>query len=141
MEKYVDKVYLINMDQDTEKLEEVTKECKKFNINFERFTGINPLELSEEELEKYVTKNCQSMCSNGIIGCGISHMKIYENALENNYKNILVLEDDVYFKNNLYKTLDNAMKYLPKDYDILYLGCTGLCEKKKLYNRYRSICR
>lgn len=134
MEKYVDKVYLINMDQDTKKLEDVKKECKKFNINFERFSGINPLKLSEEELEKYVTKNCKNMCSNGLIGCGISHIKIYEKALENYYKNILILEDDVYFTNDLYEILDNVMKNLPEDYDILYLGCSGLCKKKELYD-------
>jgi len=133
MEKYVDNVYLINMDKDIEKLDKVTKECKKFNINFERFCGINPLKLSEKELDKYVTKTCQNICPNGIIGCGVSHLKIYEDALKNNYKNILVLEDDVYFEDDLYEVLDKSMSELPEDYDILYLGCTGLCDKKTVY--------
>jgi glycosyl transferase family 25 len=133
MEKYVDNVYLINMDKDTEKLDKITKECKKFNINFERFSGVNPLKLSEEELDKYVTKICQNICPNGIIGCAVSHLKIYEDALKNNYKNILVLEDDVYFDDDLYEVLDKSMSELPEDYDILYLGCTGLCDKKTVY--------
>ena len=134
MEKYVDNVYLINMDKDTERLEKVTKECKKFNINFERFSGVNPLKLSKRELNKYVTRTCQNICPNGIIGCGISHMKIYEDALKNNYKNILVLEDDVYFDEKLYEELNKAMTELPEDYDILYLGCLGICDKKQIYN-------
>jgi glycosyl transferase family 25 len=134
MEKYVDNVYLINMDKDTERLDSVTKECKKFNINFERFSGVNPLELSDEELDKYVTKTCQNICPNGLVGCAISHMKIYEDALKNNYKNILVLEDDVYFRDELYEELDKAMSELPEDYDILYLGCLGWCDKKQVYN-------
>ena len=133
MEKYVDNVYLINMDKDTERLEKVTKECKKFNINFERFSGVNPLKLSKKELNKYVSKTCQNICPNGIIGCGVSHMKIYEDALKNNYKNILVLEDDVYFDDELYEELNKAMKELPEDYDILYLGCSGICNKKQIY--------
>lgn len=133
MEKYVDNVYLINMDKDTKKLDKVTKECKKFNINFERFCGVNPLKLSEQELDKYVSKTCQNICPNGIVGCAISHVKIYEDALKNNYKNILVLEDDVYFTDDLYEVLDKAMAELPEDYDILYLGCTGLYEKKTVY--------
>jgi glycosyl transferase family 25 len=134
MEKYVDNVYLINMDKDTERLEKVTKECKKFNINFERFCGVDPLKLSKKELNKYVSKTCQNICPNGIIGCGISHMKIYEDAIKNNYKNILVLEDDVYFRDELYKDLEEAMTELPEDYDILYLGCSGMCDKKQVYN-------
>jgi glycosyl transferase family 25 len=133
MEKYVDNVYLINMDKDTEKLENVTKECKKFNINFERFSGVNCLNLSEEELDKYVTKTCQNICPNGLVGCAISHMKIYEDALKNNYKNILVLEDDVYFTDDLYEELDKAMSELPENYDILYIGRRGLCYKKTVY--------
>ena len=134
MKKYVDNVYLINMDKDTERLIKVTKECKKFNINFERFSGVNPLKLSKKELNKYVTQTCQNICPNGIIGCGVSHLKIYEDALKNNYKNILVLEDDVYFCDELYEEIDNAMKELPEDYDILYLGCFGWCDKKQIYN-------
>ena len=134
MEKYVDNVYLINMDKDTERLEKVTKECKKFNINFERFRGVDPLKLSKKELNKYVSKTCQNICPNGIIGGGISHMKIYEDAIKNNYKNILVLEDDVYFRDELYEELDDIMTELPKDYDILYLGCAGSCDKKQVYN-------
>jgi len=134
MEKYVDNVYLINMDKDTDRLEKVTKECKKFNINFERFNGVDPLKLSKKELNKYVSKICQNICPNGIIGCGVSHMKIYEDAIKNNYKNILVLEDDIYFNDKLYEELNNAMIELPKDYDILYLGCFGICDKKQVYN-------
>ena len=133
MEKYVDNVYLINMDKDTEKLDNVTKECKKFNINFERFCGVNPLNLSKEELDKYVTKTCQNICPNGLVGCAISHMKIYEDALKNNYKNILVLEDDVYFTDDLYEELDKAMSELPENYDILYIGCNGLSNKKQVF--------
>jgi glycosyl transferase family 25 len=134
MNNYVDNVYLINMDKDTKRLIKVTKECKKFNINFERFCGVNPLKLSKKELNKYVTQTCQNICPNGIIGCGVSHMKIYEDALKNNYKNILVLEDDVYFCDELYEELDKAMSELPEDYDILYLGCFGWCDKKQVYN-------
>ena len=134
MEKYVDNVYLINMDKDTERLEKVTKECKKFNINFERFRGVDPLKISKKELNKYVSKTCQNICPNGLIGSGVSHMKIYEDALKNNYKNILVLEDDVYFSEDLYEELNKAMTELPEDYDILYLGCFGRCDKKQVYN-------
>ena len=133
MEKYVDNVYLINMDKDTKKLDKVTKECKKFNINFERFCGVNPLKLSEQELDKYVSKTCQNICPNGLVGCAISHMKIYEDALKNNYKNILVLEDDVHFTDTFNEYIINALEEIPNDYDILYLGYKDLysCEAPK----------
>jgi hypothetical protein len=52
---------------------------------------------------------------------------------KNNYKNILVLEDDVYFTDDFNEYLKNVMEEVPDDYDILYLGYKDLfrCEPSK----------
>jgi hypothetical protein len=42
------------MDNDTYRLDRFTKECKKFNIKFQRFTGVNPNTLTEEEIKIYI---------------------------------------------------------------------------------------
>ena len=97
MNNYVDNVYLINMDKDTDRLVKVTKECDKVNIKFERFTGIKVLNLSQNLLDKYIPIETQKYGPNGMIGCGLSHLFIWQNAVKKNYKNILVLEDDVHF--------------------------------------------
>jgi hypothetical protein len=47
---------------------------------------------------------------------------IWQDAIKKNYKNILVLEDDVQFTDDFNEYLENVMEELPKDYDILYLG-------------------
>ena len=53
--------YVINLDKDTERLEKVKEECDKFNIKFQRFPGINPLDLSKNILNKYVPKDIQEI--------------------------------------------------------------------------------
>jgi glycosyl transferase family 25 len=122
MNNYVDNVYLINMDKDIDRLKIVTKECDKVNIKFERFPGIKVSDVSQNILDKYIPIEIQKYGPNGMIGCGLSHLFIWQDAIKKNYKNILVLEDDVYFTDDFNEYLDNVMEELPKDYDILYLG-------------------
>ena len=132
MNNYVDNVYLINMDKDIDRLKKVTKECDKVNIKFERFSGVKTFDLSKNILDKYIPKEIQKYGTDGMIGCGLSHLFIWQDAVKKNYKNILVLEDDVYFSDDFNKYLENVMEELPKDYDILYLGYKdSICEAKK----------
>ena len=55
----------------------------------------------------------------GELGCAISHHKIWKHANENNFKNILILEDDFFVRARM--TL-NVLSKLPKNYDLFYLG-------------------
>lgn len=134
MNKFVDNVYVINMDKDKQRLKEITKECKKFNIKFERFTGIDASKLTKKEKSKYITDYCNNYCTNSIIGCAMSHIKIYEDIINKGYKNALILEDDIYICNDFYDVLNKAFEELPEDYDILYLGALGLASKEKYYD-------
>jgi GR25 family glycosyltransferase involved in LPS biosynthesis len=122
MNNYVENVYLINMDKDTDRLKKVKKECDIVDIKFERFPGIKITDISKNILDKYIPEEIQKYGSNGMIGCGISHLFIWKDAIIKYYKNILVLEDDVYFTDDFNEYLKNVMEELPEDYDILYLG-------------------
>lgn len=132
MNNYVDNIYLINMDKDVDRLEKVTKECNIVNIKFERFPGVKISNLSQNILDKYIPKETQKYGTNGMIGCGLSHLFIWQDAVKKNYKNILVLEDDVYFTDEFNEYLKNVMEEVPNDYDILYLGYKdSICEAPK----------
>jgi glycosyl transferase family 25 len=122
MNNYVDNVYLINMDKDCDRLEKVTKECDKVGIKFQRFTGVKVSDVSQNILDKYIPDETQKYGPNGMIGCGLSHLFVWQDAVKNNYKNIVVLEDDVHFTYDFNEYLHNIMEEVPNDYDILYLG-------------------
>jgi GR25 family glycosyltransferase involved in LPS biosynthesis len=121
MSNYVDNVYLINMDKDDHRLTKVTKETKKVGIKFERFPGVKVSDVSQNILDKYIPEEIQKYGTNGMIGCGLSHLFIWQNAVKNNYRNILVLEDDVHFTDDFNQYLQNVCEEIPNDYDILYL--------------------
>ena len=129
MYNYVDNIYLINMDKDIDRLKKITKECDIVNIKFERFSGLKVSDLSQNILDKYIPIETQKYGTDSMIGCGLSHLFIWQDAVQKNYKNILILEDDVQFTDDFNKYLTNVMNELPKDYDILYLGYKDtICE-------------
>lgn len=119
MNKYVDHIYIINMDKDKDRLMTVTNKCNELNIVFERFSGIDPKKLLDQEKNKYLSNFNQYFMPYGIVGCAYSHIYIWLDAIKNNYKNILILEDDIIFKKEkFYKNFENAYNELPNDYDM-----------------------
>jgi len=134
MNNFINKTFIVNMDKDIIRFNKVKSECDKFNIKFERFKAYDGNLLTTKEKNKYITKFCKYFCSNSIIGCGISHIKIYENIIKNNYSNTLILEDDIYFTDNFHQILNDALTELPNNYDILYLGSFGLSNIKSYYD-------
>ena len=77
----------------------------------------------------------------GEIGCSCSHHKIWLDAVKHEYKNILVLEDDVKFIENFTDKLELYTNNAPKDYDLLYLnyGNLGKAYKNPTSNPYLRI--
>jgi GR25 family glycosyltransferase involved in LPS biosynthesis len=132
MNYFFDNIYVINLDKDKERLKKIILECKKFNIDFQRFSAIDPIDLSQNILDKYIPKYIQQNGTNTMIGCGLSHIFIWQDAIKQNYNNILVFEDDIIISDNFNEILQNAMNELPKDYDILYLGLRdSICKPPK----------
>lgn len=58
----------------------------------------------------------------GNLGCTISHLNLYREILENGYKHMLILEDDVVIDKKLFNKLPNILESLPKNWDICILG-------------------
>ena len=149
MDKYVEHAYVINLDKDTKKWSQVAKVCADHDIAVERFPGIDGKALlydkndnAKQLLKDGVTPWCQNFCTPGMIGCGLSHMNVWRDMFKKGYASALIMEDDVQFKDELYQVLKGAFNELKEkekenkeeSWDILYLGCTGLCNKNRKYN-------
>ena len=92
------------------------------------------LKQTEEELAKFF-KNTSYTLIEGVktksskLGIAKAHMNCIEYAKNNNLPNILILEDDVIFRDNAREYADECIKNIPEDYDLL-LG--GLYDSLKL---------
>ena len=108
MKNYFDKIYCINLDSRPDRWNQCLEEFKKINIEnlVERFPAVQ--------------------LSPGIAGCTKSHYEIIKLCKKNNFKNVLILEDDVNFINlDFFGTLDKTLSQLKLknlSYDMLYLG-------------------
>jgi GR25 family glycosyltransferase involved in LPS biosynthesis len=131
----VDKVYLINLDRDTERLKTMIEQLNKLNIEFTRFPAVLGANVKTSH---DLTDFCLKYCTDGIKGCAMSHKTIWNDMLKNNYKYVLVLEDDAVFADDFEHMFKTGWDQVPKDFDIWYLGCNFKCTDTKtipmLYN-------
>lgn len=105
--KHFDKIYLINLKERPDRLQQATEELGKYSIPFELVEAV---------------KN-----DIGSIGLYLTYYKLFENCLIEGYKNVLIFEDDVKFLFDPNAYFDyghsvwlNIFKY--NLYDIFYLG-------------------
>jgi GR25 family glycosyltransferase involved in LPS biosynthesis len=118
----IDKIYVINLKKNQDRLEKFMENAKKANVDVERFDAVYGKELSKDhpDILKYFVKD--HGLNPGQIGCALSHVKIWEDAIKNNYNNILVFEDDAIIPEDFWDRFNEAYNELPKDWDFSYLA-------------------
>jgi glycosyl transferase family 25 len=96
----IEKIVYINLDYRTDRRQNIENTLKGYK--YERFPAI-----------KYTP---------GCVGCTLSHIAVLEKAIANKWKNVLIMEDDMEWKNTdtsaLYELLSNP-------YDAIVLGGIG----------------
>lgn len=123
----IDKIYIINLKQRTDRWNKCIQQLTNYGItNYERFNAIQP-DLTKINPIQY-SKNNMKHSNNYIIaalGCKLSHLQIIINAKKNNYKQILILEDDFLFCNNFINKYNNIISIIKQHkitINMLYLG-------------------
>jgi glycosyl transferase family 25 len=99
---FIDKVIYINLADRVDRKESITKQLKYFpDGKVIRFNAIKD--------------------SPGYIGCSKSHIAALEMAIQHDWQNVLIVEDDMVWKNfnKGYTVLQNLVK---KPYDVILLG-------------------
>ncbi|WP_409309909.1 glycosyltransferase family 25 protein [Pectobacterium sp. B1J-3] len=92
------KTFAINLEREKEKRDKIIYECNRLNIKVNVIKAIDGSKLNELELKKSCPSYPDNFMTKGVIGCALSHLKIYEEIIKNDIKIALILEDDVVFK-------------------------------------------
>ena len=66
--------------------------------------------------------NLNEIAFNSRVGCTCSHKKIWQDMVEKDYQNALIIEDDIKFMPYFNILLNLSMKNSPKDYELLFLN-------------------
>lgn len=113
------KVFLINLDKETERLKFVDDQLQKAGVAYERFPAVYGKFLSAEEKKSSVNAfRCWcaygQMLRDGEIGCGLSHNGIYRKMITENLDAVCVLEDDVILEEKFKEQLEYAFENIDK---------------------------
>jgi glycosyl transferase family 25 len=105
MFEFIDKVVYINLDKRTDRREHMGNVTTIFGNKVQRLSAI------EDPI--------------GIVGCGKSHIAVLRQALKENVRNVLILEDDVEWNkiNEGYAQLEELVE---KPYDVILLSAGSL---------------
>lgn len=139
---FFDKICYINMDKDLDRKIELENLFSKYNIISERIPAIK-LSLPESEI---ITMNGGVQCTRlperlpylaAARGTTLSHLNAISLAKYKKLKNVLILEDDVMFSDNILQDLNYCLEDLKKvNWDIFFLGCNPV---EKFYQVTDSI--
>lgn len=135
----IDKIYFLTLRCNIDRVNNV-----KCQIDFLRTHNITNYEIfynyrwpkSITSLLNFNCKNSSSICS-----CTTGHYAIMQDAILNNYSNIIICEDDIQLNENFIKLIKNEIDY-PDDYDCIRLFSTIDNNQilkdadKEYYNKY-----
>lgn len=118
---FLDKAVYINLDNRLDRKKQITKE------------------LSNKIPQNKVIRFSAIKHRFGHIGCTMSHIKVLEMAIKNNWKNILIIEDDAMFY-KYDKGYNQLLKLITNDpnFDVITLGNVGADFDKKTGKLYKA---
>lgn len=134
LNQYFDKIYIITLERSNERHEFIRKSLPE--LNYEFHWGTDGKEFSIDTFidkglyNSHLSKQLRILndqASNDMlvnaVACALSHTGIHKKMLDNGYKKVLVLEDDIVIgKNSNPIQLQKGFDELPGDWDLLYLG-------------------
>ncbi|KAL5966991.1 Glycosyltransferase 25 family member [Taenia solium] len=128
-----DQIYLINLERRPDRLGKMSYALREQGVKAKLIRATDGRELNPEiirqwnitQLSGYADPYHKRALKYGEIGCFLSHYRIWQDMLANDYERILILEDDLRFVPGFVRRLEATVKEadvtLP-DWELLYVG-------------------
>lgn len=112
--RYLDKIYCLNLNKRTDRWDDSVLEFKKHNLDVERFeaTSWEDVFPGTAHIPRYRAN----------IAHLHSFVRFFHEVIEKDLSTVLLLEDDVCFAEDLNSQFEELIKVLPEDWGMLYLG-------------------
>lgn len=124
------RVFCINLDRSPERWNFMVNQKNKLGqTKLERISGVDGYILDKDELMdiQIITSECYHLCSPGMIGCWLSHLKIWKKVVDEDIPYAVILEDDAIIPNNYSEKINRLINFVPENADIVLLGCLMGC--------------
>ncbi|MBQ4860276.1 glycosyltransferase family 25 protein [Pseudoalteromonas sp. MMG013] len=139
MSNIVPPIFLINLDQSTQRLKACSDRLNQQSLSFERISGVYGKSLSYDELHRHYSTNLNSKkyhraLSQGEIGCYLSHRKAWQTIVDRKLDYAIVIEDDFKLVGNLHDVF-NTIKNLNFDWQLIKLAAYENRKKPIAYSQ------
>jgi len=150
LREFFDKIYIISLRRATER--QANFQQLLAGLSYDIFWAVDKAELDREAMirdglyddvtvrePRYIHPGG---LSEGELACALSHRAVYEEMVREGYQRVLVFEDDVVPRFDALGTLPEALRQLPADWELLYLGYTKnevLTPKIRLKQRFYNL--
>ena len=129
IQQYFDKILVISVPRFTDRHRRVEEHLQ--GLQFEYFWGADKLQLDydrakvegtyDEQKAKKLQRQGKAL-NLGEIACSLSHRNVYAAMIKNNWKRILILEDDVLPLYDNLIALPEVLQELPANWELVYFG-------------------
>ncbi len=108
------KIYVISMPEAKDRQERTIKRLKELNVDFQFIDGVDGRDLDVSTVELYRQKTRRYFFGKEMmgteLGCFMAHMNVYKQAISDNAKYVLILEDDVDIKDDFFPVIDEILQ-------------------------------
>jgi GR25 family glycosyltransferase involved in LPS biosynthesis len=124
----IDRIYYINLERRKDRNEHFINQCHKHNLPFDKIERFNALDaltykFSNNELVMFKDVDYKNkIFETKIMGNQLSHYYILKDIVKNNYKNVIIFQDDVVLKDDFLFYFKNIMNNMPQDTEIINFG-------------------
>lgn len=108
---YYNNIFCINLDRRTDRWEECKNEFDKHHLKVKRFSAVDGN-----------TLHGVPGLTKGNVGAIYSHKAVIQHAKDNKYENILILEDDVEFHDDMNQLFFKFIEEVPSNWDMIFFG-------------------
>lgn len=131
MKNLMNNIYCINLKKSKQRYNSVVQQFNAQNININRFEAVNGFKLEKQQLlnKNIISQNLKF--NSAVVGCYLSHLKLWSQLKKNNIKYAIIIEDDIILSERFKENLQNILEtQIPSNFDIVYLGGNRICGSK-----------
>ncbi len=129
---WADRIFVVSLVRAAERRARVRERLAGLDFRFQ--DAVDKLDLDRERLRRdglYDERRTPRAFRHraemplGHIGCSLTHRRIYEQIVENGWRRVVIMEDDVLPQEDALALLPAALDQLPARFELCYLGYLG----------------
>ncbi|QHM71260.1 glycosyltransferase family 25 protein [Mixta intestinalis] len=130
------KTFIINLEEEVERKEKITNQCKQHDIDYHLIKAVNGKKLPQEVISAVTADYPACGLTLGEIGCALSHLTIYAKIINENLNCALILEDDATFKTDLHAYLSKIEASISNSKPEIYILTAADTYNKSITRRF-----